>query len=212
VVLDREQACARFGASPPGLVPGIGPKTADRLLRLGLKTIAALAQAPEELLIERFGANLGPELQRRARLEHDGRVGATRKVRSESRERTFERDLDDPAQLRAALRKMSAELCASLSNHGREGRSIAIKVRLDDFTTVTRTRTLPEPTSDATLVSDVALRLFAEYAPERPVRLLGVRVAGLNSAEAQIANPDRPAGGLSTGAGSRVPDQLKLSL
>jgi DNA polymerase-4 len=212
VVLDRDQACARFGASPPGLVPGIGPKTAERLRGLGLNTIAALAQAPEEVLVEQFGANLGPELQRRARLEHGGRVGAARKVRSESRERTFERDLDDPAQLRAALRKMSAELCASLSSHGRQGRSIAIKVRLDDFTTVTRARTLPEPTSDATLVSDVALRLLADYAPRRPVRLLGVRVAGLNPAEAQTGSPGRPAPAPAASAQLGAPDQLELSL
>jgi DNA polymerase-4 len=139
-------------------------------------------------------------------------VGATRKVRSESRERTFERDLDDPAQLRVTLRKMSAELCASLSSHGRRGRSIAIKVRLDDFTTVTRTHTVPEPTSDPMLVGDVALRLLAEYAPQRPVRLLGVRVAGLNSAEAPIGNPDPPGGGVSTHARPGAPDQLELSL
>jgi DNA polymerase-4 len=211
VVLDRAQACARFGASPPGLVPGIGPKTAERLLRLGLKTITAVAHAPEETLVEHFGANLGPELRRRARFEHDGRVGASRKVRSESRERTFERDLDDPAQLRAALLKMSAELCASLSSHEREGRSIAIKVRLDDFTTVTRARTLPEPTSDATLVGDVALRLLAEYAPRRPVRLLGVRVAGLAAAEARLGGPDRPAGAVAPSARPEAPGQLELS-
>jgi DNA polymerase-4 len=211
VVLDREQACARFGASPPGLVPGIGPKTAERLVGLGLKTIAALAQAPEDLLVERFGVNLGPELRRRARLEHDGRVGSPRKVRSESRERTFERDLDDPAQLRTALLKMSAELCASLSSHERQGRSIAIKVRLDDFTTVTRTRTLAAPTSDAALVGEVALRLLAEYAPRRPVRLLGVRVAGLAAVRAQPGSPDRTGAERSTRAQPDGPDQLELS-
>jgi DNA polymerase-4 len=211
VVLDREAACARFDDSPPGLVPGIGPKTAERLLGLGLKTIGALARAPEEILVEQFGANLGPELRRRARFEHDGRVGAPRKVRSESRERTFEYDIDDPAQLSAALRKMSAELCKSLATHERQGRSIAIKVRLDDFTTVTRTRTVPDPTSDPAVVSDVALRLLAEYAPRRPVRLLGVRVAGLAAAEAQLGRPDRPAGALSPSAQPDAPDQLELS-
>ena len=62
------------------------------------------------------------------------------------------------------------------------GRTIGIKVRLDDFTTVTRARTLPEPTADAATVTEVALRLLADYAPPRPVRLLGVRVAGLTGA------------------------------
>src|ERR1700758_4238741 len=75
VVLTREQACARFAGSPPGLVPGIGPKTAARLAALGLTTLGALAAAPERVLAERFGPNLGRELQRRARFEHEGVVG-----------------------------------------------------------------------------------------------------------------------------------------
>ena len=59
----------------------------------------------------------------------------------------------------------------------RRGRTIAIKVRLDDFTTVTRARTLPGPTNDPAVVGEVACALLEEYAPPRPVRLLGVRVA-----------------------------------
>src|SRR5208282_4055901 len=65
VVLSREQACARFGAAAPGLVPGIGPKTVARLAELGLTTLAAVAGAPERVLVERFGPNLGRELGRR---------------------------------------------------------------------------------------------------------------------------------------------------
>ncbi len=179
VVLSREQACTRFGGSPPGLVPGIGPKTAARLAQLGLTTLAALAAAPEAALVERFGPNLGRELRRRARFEDDGEVGAARKVVSESRERTFDHDLHDHAQLSALLERMSVELCASLATHGRSGRTIGIKVRLDDFTTVTRAHTLAEATCDPRVVNSVAQRLLREYSPPRPVRLLGVRVAGL---------------------------------
>jgi DNA polymerase-4 len=181
VVLTREQACARFAQAPPGLVPGIGPKTAARLTALGLTTLAAVGAAPEQMLVERFGPNLGRELSRRARFEHDGEVGAARKVISESRERTFDEDIRDPAELREALKRMSGELCASLAAHGRRGRTIGIKVRLDDFTTITRAHSVAEPTCDGELVTAVALRLLAEYAPARPVRLLGVRVAGLSS-------------------------------
>jgi DNA polymerase-4 len=179
VVLTREQACARFAEAPPALVPGIGPKTAARLAEIGLTTLAAVGGAPEQVLVERFGPNLGRELSRRARFEHDGEVGAARKVVSESRERTFDEDIRDPEALREALRRMSGELCASLAANGRRGRTIGIKVRLDDFTTVTRAHSVAEPTCDGELVTAVALRLFAEYAPVRAVRLLGVRVAGL---------------------------------
>jgi DNA polymerase-4 len=182
VALTREQACARFAGSPPNLVPGIGPKTAARLAELGLSTLQALATAPEQLLVERFGPNLGRELRRRGRFEHDGVVGAAPKVVSESRERTFDTDVSDPEELRSLLARMAGELCASLVASGRRGRTIGIKVRLDDFTTITRAHTVPEPTCDAALVTAQALRLLAEYAPARPVRLLGVRVAGLSKA------------------------------
>src|SRR6202161_2236288 len=103
VVLTREQACARFASSPPALVPGIGPKTAARLTEMGISTLAALAAAPERLLVERFGPNLGRELRRRGRFEHEGEIGASRKVVSESRERTFDTDVSDAAPMREHL-------------------------------------------------------------------------------------------------------------
>jgi DNA polymerase-4 len=182
VMLTREQACARFRDAPPGLIPGIGPKTVARLESMGLRRLADVAAAPEQALVERFGPNLGRDLARRARFEHDGAVSAARKVVSESRERTFDLDISDPAELRAVLRRMSTELCESLARHDRAGRTIGIKVRLDDWTTVTRAHTVGEPTNDAELVAAHALRLLADYAPARPVRLLGVRVAGLGGA------------------------------
>jgi DNA polymerase-4 len=188
VVLSREEACARFGSSPPGLIPGIGPKTAARLSELGLTTLAAVGAAPEGLLAERFGANHGRDLGRRARFEHEGRIGEPRKVVSESRERTFDSDISDPAELREGLARMAAQLCTGLAGNGRRGRTIAIKVRLDDFTTVTRARTIAEATNDEEVVTAIALTLLEQYAPARPVRLLGVRVAGLTSEE-----PEAPA-------------------
>ena len=106
---------------------------------------------------------------------------------------------------------MSGELCESLAAHRRRGRTIAIKVRLDDFTTVTRAHTLAEATHDVELVCAVALRLLEQYSPPRPVRLLGVRVAGL-------APDDRPAGGADERPGhsgtvaADLADQLALPL
>jgi DNA polymerase-4 len=218
VVLSRQQACARFASAPPGLVPGIGPKTAARLAELGLTTLAALGAAPERVLVERFGPNLGRELGRRGRFEHDGVIGAARKVVSESRERTFDTDISDPAQMREQLSLMAEELCAGLAAHGRRGRTIGIKVRLDDWTTVTRARTVAEPTCDAQLISAVALELLRQYSPARPVRLLGVRVAGLGSGPApasgdsgrQHGGADADADARSSGGGGEPADQLAL--
>lgn len=210
LVLSREQACERFADSPPGLLPGIGPKTAARLAELGLTTLAALGAAPAHTLIERFGPNLGRDLRRRARFEHDGEVGAARKVVSESRERTFDTDVKDPEELRGALAVMAGVLCTSLAAHGRSGRTIGIKVRLDDWTTVTRAHSLSEPTCDVEVVRAVALELLEAYAPPRPVRLLGVRVAGL-----AVPDAKRTAGSGSGDEASDAPgpaDQLAMPL
>ena len=196
-VLTREQACERFAASPPGLIPGIGPKTAAKLAAMGLGTLGGLARAPEQVLVERFGPNHGHDLLRRARFEHDGQVSEERKVVSESRERTFDYDVADAVALREALARMAGELCESLARHDHHGRTIGIKVRLDDFSTATRARTLPEPTCDAGVVTRVALALLEQYAPPRPVRLLGVRVAGLVARNGRVATDGegaRPAG------------------
>ena len=182
VVLTREQAFGRFGSSSCGLVPGIGPKTVERLRALGVQTLASLAAAPHELLAPRFGARLAAELQRRARFEDDSPVTEQRKVVSESRELTFDEDIRDAQRLEAILAQLVEGLCGALVAQRRRGRTIAIKVRLDDFSTHTRARTLAQAVGTADRVWPVALDLLRRFAAPRPVRLLGVRVAGLEPA------------------------------
>ena len=194
VVLSREQACARFAGAPPGLVPGIGPKTVARLERLGIRTLGQLGAIDEGVLVEQFGSNHGRELRRRALFHGADGVTTHRLAVSESCERTFDRDVADPLELEGRLTGLATELSRRLVKQDRRGRTIGIKVRLDDWTTVTRARTLPAPTNDAGVVGGVALELLREYAPARPVRLLGVRVASLDhgesaAAEGQLALP-----------------------
>ncbi len=179
VVLSRLRACERFSSSPCGLVPGIGPRTVERLLALGIETLGQLAAAKTEQLAGVFGRRLGAELQRRARFEDDSPVTQERKVISESREVTFDYNIRDLPRLEQQLSELVGRLCETLQAQRRAGRTIGIKIRLDDFTTHTRARTLPEPVSDAERVGTVALELLRRFAPARPVRLLGVRVAGL---------------------------------
>jgi DNA polymerase-4 len=190
VVLTREQACARFAGAPCGLVPGIGPKTVERLRALGITTLGELAAASRSELAARFGARAAAELQRRASFEDDAPVTQERKVVSESRETTFDRDIADRAELQRVLDGLVARLCGTLSAQRRGGRTIGIKVRLDDFSTHTRARTLPEPVASAERVGPVAAELLRRFDPPRPVRLLGVRVAGLEplgaGADAQL--------------------------
>jgi DNA polymerase IV len=189
VVLTREEACARFAGAPPKLIPGIGPKTVERLDALGITTLAALAATPEETLTAAFGSNHGRDLQRRARFEASDAVVPVRDAVSESRETTFDVDIADPAEMESRLRDLAVQLCARLGEKEVRGRTIAIKVRLDDFTTVTRARTLPSATNDAVVVAEVAAGLLRAYAPPRPVRLLGVRVASFQRGEPEPEAP-----------------------
>ncbi len=179
VVLSAAQARERFAGERCGLIPGIGPKTAERLRACGLDTLGRLAAAPPQELAARFGLRLGAELQRRARFEDDSPVTQERKVVSESRETTFDYDVTGLPALEPILAGLVDQLCAGLERQQRRGRTIGIKVRLDDFSTHTRARTLAEPVGTAERVGPVALDLLRRFAPRRPVRLLGVRVAGL---------------------------------
>lgn len=183
VCLTREQACERFAACTPGLVPGIGPKTLARLQRMGITTLAALGSAAPDALVARFGSRHGPDLQARARFEGSATLTPVRIAVSESRESTFDADIADPVRLEGALSELAGQLCRRLAEQQRRGRTIAIKVRLDDFTTVTRARTINAFTNDAAVVRGVAVALLREYAPARPVRLLGVRVAGFQTGD-----------------------------
>jgi DNA polymerase IV len=184
VAMGREEACVRFATAPTSRVPGIGPKTAERLAELGLRTLGQLQQADEAQLAERFGSNTARFLLARAHFRDDSPVETERgAAKSRSAERTFDTDIDDLVQLEDVVRRLAAELAEGLGNRGRRGRTIAIKVRLDDWTTVTRARTIETATSDPAVVTDIALELLRAYAPPRPVRLLGVRVAGFEDLE-----------------------------
>ncbi len=193
VVLTQAQARERFGPAAPSLVPGIGPKTAARLGELGIDTLSTLADSDVAVLVERFGPRLGPYLRARARFEDETPVSAERIAVSESRETTFPTDVRDRTELEAILRRLTGELCAALERQGRRARTVGIKVRLDDFSTHTRSRTLPAPVSAAREVEPVAVELLRAFAPARPVRLVGVRVAGFERASAvdagQLALP-----------------------
>ncbi len=184
VVLTREQAAARFAPAPCQLIPGIGERTAQRLAELGVRTVGELAVADPARLRHAFSASTAAHLRSLANFEHGGPVNQKRKVISESRECTFETDVTSRAELEASLAKLVEDLCLALSRQRRSGRTIGIKIRLADFTTHTRAQTLAVPVNARDDVGRVALELLRAFAPTRPVRLLGVRVAGLNTEQA----------------------------
>jgi DNA polymerase-4 len=191
VDLSAEAARERFGQASPGLVPGIGPKTVGRLEQLGITTLEALGATPDERLTEWFGPRLGPHLAALARFEDERRIETVRVAKSESRETTFDQDLRGLPQLEPVLERLSGELCDTLAREHRRGRTIGIKVRFDDFTTLTRARSLDAAVNNVETVGTVALDLLRRLDPPRPVRLLGVRVAGLDEESAQVLPEDQ---------------------
>jgi DNA polymerase-4 len=186
-VASREQCCDIFADSPPRLIPGVGPKTAATLDSLGLDSISALRDAPNEVLVRAVGERRALDLRELCSFHHAGRVQAHRELKSRSEESTFETDVTDIAELEWRMRRMSVDLCHSLAKRELRGRTIGIKVRLADFTTVTRARTIDVRTNDSDVVADIACELLREYAPSQAVRLLGVRLAGFVDAGIETA-------------------------
>jgi DNA polymerase-4 len=201
VTLTAAQAASRFAGDSPRRIPGVGPKTAQRLESMGIRTIAELRSQPVDRLRAAFGEHHGASLARRSRFEDDSPLEPVRDAKSQSTETTFDYDLVDRDRQLVAIEELAVELCRRLQAKGVHGRNIAIKVRLDDWTTVTRAKTVDQPTNDASLVSRVACDLLRAYDPARPVRLLGVRLGALNT--------DSPAGAL---AGSGRDAQLELGV
>jgi DNA polymerase-4 len=197
VVLSREEALERFAADSPGLVPGIGPKTVVKLQGMGIDTLAALRAHDPAVLEGAFGPRMGRWLQARARFEDETPIAVTRETKSQSAETTFDVDVSDRGEMEGSLTSLAEELCRRLRSRELEGRTIGIKVRLDDWTNVTRAHTVEQPTNDPAVVVPVALDLLRAYAPPRPVRLLGVRLSGFETEQA--AEPDAPDGQLQLG-------------
>ena len=190
VVLSAEQARERFAGSPPGLVPGIGPKTAERLERQGIATLGR-ARGDAGGAAGRAGSapGSGPGW---AGWPASRTTAGSRPCAwpSPSRARPpSTSDLRGLGELEPQLRRLTEQLCATLERQQTRGRTIGIKVRYDDFSTVTRARSLAAPVNELDTVWAVALDLLRRLDPPRPVRLIGVRVAGLDEERARSLAP-----------------------
>ena len=176
------------GDRPATLIPGVGPRTAERLAQLGVRTVAALAAMDAAALERAFGPRLGRELRDRARGLDDRPVVTERERKSESRETTFPSDVSDRATLSGTLDRLVDSVCAGLAEGGYAGRTVTLKIRLRPFRTHTRSRTIEEPTDEPERVRAVAGRLLADFELKAPVRLLGVGVSGLVTAAEEKAD------------------------
>lgn len=164
---------------PVRALPGIGPATEQALRRAGLTTVADLADAGEAELVQLLGRAHGSGVHHMA-VGLDGRpVVADRDAKSVSVEDTFEVDLADRDRILREIDLLAARCVRRLRAAGRSGRTVVLKVRRFDFSTLTRSETLRAPTDDETVIADTARRLALQVDTTGGVRLLGVGVAQL---------------------------------
>jgi DNA polymerase-4 len=174
-------------------VNGIGPKASHKLAELGIATVGDLARADLGLLQTHFGRSYSAWLASVAQGIDERPVVVSSEPKSMSRETTFERDLH-PRHDRPTLSGVFSELCVKvaedLRRKGYVGRTIGIKLRFDDFHTVTRDLTLPEATADAAVIRGAATECLKRIPLNRKLRLLGVRVGALS----ELGKQPSPAG------------------
>lgn len=183
---------------PVGALWGVGDRTEEALQRLGLHTVADIAHTPVDTLRRALGDNAGPALHALAWGRDTRSVVPTRRERSIGADETFSFDVDDPAYIHRELLKLSDRTAARVRAAGMVGRTISIKVRFSDFTTITRSKTLRDPTDVSRDIYATARALFDGLGLQRArLRLVGVRVEGLiDSAHAPIQGLlDEPAHG-----------------
>ncbi|MFD5423685.1 DNA polymerase IV [Streptomyces sp. NPDC127069] len=160
-------------------LPGVGPATGEHLRRAGITTVGELAEAGEDELVRMVGRAHGVGLYRMALGLDDRPVVAERDAKSVSVEDTFDVDLHDRVRIRFEVQRLADRCVGRLRASGHSGRTIVLKVRRYDFSTLTRSETLRGPTDDPAVVREAAARLLEGVDTTGGVRLLGVGVSGL---------------------------------
>ncbi|HVQ22067.1 MAG TPA: DNA polymerase IV [Candidatus Saccharimonadia bacterium] len=173
--LTRQEWPVVMGHRPVDALWGVGARTAAKLGQLGIHTVDELANADDGVLAARFGPNTGPWIRRLGTGDDDGQISAEPYVRrGQSRERTFQRDLTDPDEIRRQTERLARELIEDLP-HGRDVVRVTVKLRTSSFFTSTHGVKLAEPTVDAEPIVDAALTALERFDLDRRVRLLGIR-------------------------------------
>ena len=157
---------------------GVGKKTVERLHEMGIYTGAELLDISEVTLIDRFG-RLGFDLYRKARGIHNSPVKPDRIRKSIGKEKTYGKILQLEEDIKKELTLLSEKVALNLSTQDKAGKIIILKIRYADFSTLTRRKSLPQATQDASQISQTALHLYEELADkEKGIRLLGITVTG----------------------------------
>ena len=196
-ILRPDDVPTRIWPLPPRRINGIGPKASAKLEGLGIHTIGELAHADLAWLIEQFGRNYGAWLHEAAHGRDARDVVTESEPKSISRETTFERDLSarrDRDQLSQIFTDLCVSLAGDLQRKGYVGKTIGVKLRYDNFETVTRDHTIERATQDAKEIRHAAGTCLKRVPLERRIRLLGVRIGALSPVTGDgVAKPDAAA-------------------
>ncbi|SDQ53948.1 DNA polymerase IV [Quadrisphaera sp. DSM 44207] len=198
LVVPAARATAFLHPLPVGALWGVGEHTEEQLLRLGLRTVGDVAHTPVPTLRRALGDATGTSLHALAWGRDPRPVVPAAPERSTGAEETFARDVSDPDVVLRELLRLSERTAARLRSGGHVGRTVVLKVRFSDFTTITRSRTLREPTDVGREVYGTAAALWRSLGLQRArIRLVGVRVEGLADAVStprQLVLGERPEG------------------
>ena len=166
---------------------GVGPKTAEKLHRMGVRTIGDLAKQSQKNLIRQFG-KLGGELYWRSKGIDQRPVQPEQETKSISKEITFSKDVTDADKLQRTIRSMCDDIGWRLRHDGLRGQTVRIKLRWSDFTTLTRQTTFDQPVDSDSVIYEAALNLFTRNWPRgKPVRLIGVGISGFDTNARQMS-------------------------
>ena len=194
-LLRIEDVPRRIWPLPPRKINGIGPKSSSRLEALGIQTIGELAAADPAWLIEQFGRAHGAWMHEAAHGRDDRVVLTELEPKSISRETTFDRDLSarrDRAELSAIFTALCEGVAGDLRRKGYVGKTIGLKLRYDNFKTVTRDKTIEQATDDPIVIRRAAGECLKRVPLDRRIRLLGVRAGALSPADALAAASASP--------------------
>jgi len=198
MVVPADQVLGFLHPLPVAALWGVGEQTGHALGRLGLRTVADLAHTPLPVLQRELGQAVGAHLYALAWGRDERPVVPGLPDKSIGAEETFATDIDDPEVIRRELLRLSGRTARGLRAGGSMARTVVVKLRLANFTTITRSRTLPEPTDVARKIYATACDLYAAAGldPRARLRLVGVRAAGLipvARSATQLALGERPA-------------------
>ena len=183
LVIPADEVVTFVQQLPVGALWGVGDKTEEALSRLGLRTVADIAHTPRQTLVRALGEATGSHLHDLAWGRDPRSVEPVRRERSIGNERTFDHDVDDPDVVHRTLLALSDKVASRLRSAGLVGRTVSIKVRFADFTTISRSRSLRDATDVSRDIAALARELYDALGLQRArVRLVGVRVEQLSEA------------------------------